>query len=1185
MTDSDKQPGLASKTMNNEMEDSRSIDNRGGEMPEPAGNYSAGDDNGVAGEFIDLAGERYYVIHNVDKIPPFFISVISDSDHWLFASSNGALTAGRISPETALFPYVTVDKIHDSAVHTGSKTLLRVNKDAMYFEWEPFNMEHDGLYVLRRHLYKNLLGNKLCFEETNYDLQLVFRYTWSTSDEYGFVRSCELNNLGQASVTVDMIDGLQNILPAGTPRFVQTNSSNLVDAYKWTELDQQRGLAFFTLYSGITDRAEPCESLKANTVFCLGMEGHTTLISSEQLDNFRLGKELQQEEQKRGVRGAYLVNQTIELAPDESRRWQIVANIEQTQGQVVDLCRQLDRPGDLAAKIADSVDAGSDRLARIIARGDGFQVTAEENVAVHHYANVLFNILRGGVFDDQYRAPSRDFRQNIRNFNRGLYQQHSKVLEELPETLDFTQLLLIIKQQDDPQQERLCLEYLPITFGRRHGDPSRPWNQFAIKLKDEDGNRLLSYEGNWRDIFQNWEALAFSYPEFIENMIAKFVNASTVDGYNPYRITKQGIDWEVEEPDDPWSYIGYWGDHQIIYLLKILELSNSFHPARLGSLLHHPVYSYANVPYRIKPLEDLLKNAKDTVIFDLDLAAKIEHRVADIGTDGKLVLNADGKVYQVNLLEKLLVPLLSKLGNLVIEGGIWLNTQRPEWNDANNALVGQGLSMVTLYYLRRYIIFLQGLLAEESEQITLSTEVSRWLADTTSALRSIRPLMGDSPVGGEQQFQLLMELGRAASRYRQTVYHQQMFSGKVSQPIDTVRIMLDDALAAIDHSIALNQRDDHLYHAYNLLRHQRETVTINTLYPMLEGQVAVLSSGGLSPQQVVTVLKALFNSKIYRPDQHSFLLYPDRELPGFFDKNRVPPEKVEAIPLLQQMLEDDEDSIVLRDIEGTYRFNAAITNSGVLDEHLDALVAVYGESIEQNRADLRELYENVFNHQAFTGRSGGMFGFEGLGCIYWHMVSKLLLAVQENFFAALEQGADDDTCRQLGRLYYRVREGIGFNKSPAEYGAFPTDPYSHTPRHAGAQQPGMTGQVKEEILTRFGELGVRVKHGAVHFRPDLLRGREFMSSSRTFRYLDVADEWQTITVPARGLAFTWCQVPVIYLWNDDLEPALSVTWSDGSNQSQTEMTLSTETSSELFRRSGRIQQVILTMNTEQLFSQ
>ena len=56
-------------------------------------------------------------------------------------------------------------------------------------------------------------------------------------------------------------------------------------------------------------------------------------------------------------------------------------------------------------------------------------------------------------------------------------------------------------------------------------------------------------------------------------MISKFLNASTADGYNPYRITSDGIDWETIEPDNPWSFIGYWGDHQVIYLLKLLEIS------------------------------------------------------------------------------------------------------------------------------------------------------------------------------------------------------------------------------------------------------------------------------------------------------------------------------------------------------------------------------------------------------------------------------------------------------------------------------------------------------------------------------------------------------------------------------------------------------------------------------------
>ena len=234
-----------------------------------------------------------------------------------------------MSPATALFPYTTVDKIHESTTHTGSKTLLRVQSAKGSVEWEPFNQEHDRHYQNSRNLYKNTLGNKLRFEEINHDLQLAFEYTWATSEVYGFVRQCKLSNLADRSVRVELVDGLLNILPAGAPRLVQTSRSNLVDAYKWTELDEATGLAMFTLYSGITDRAEPCESLKANVVYCLGLDAPTTLISSSQLVAFRSGLPLQQETHKRGIRGAYFVSQSLELAPQSSRQWQLVANIEQ----------------------------------------------------------------------------------------------------------------------------------------------------------------------------------------------------------------------------------------------------------------------------------------------------------------------------------------------------------------------------------------------------------------------------------------------------------------------------------------------------------------------------------------------------------------------------------------------------------------------------------------------------------------------------------------------------------------------------------------------------------------------------------------------------------------------------------------------------------------------------------------
>src|SRR5262245_14606047 len=61
----------------------------------------------VKGERIQIEGEEFYRIVNHDQMRPFFMSIVSDADHWMFISSNGALTAGRCNPDLALFPYYT----------------------------------------------------------------------------------------------------------------------------------------------------------------------------------------------------------------------------------------------------------------------------------------------------------------------------------------------------------------------------------------------------------------------------------------------------------------------------------------------------------------------------------------------------------------------------------------------------------------------------------------------------------------------------------------------------------------------------------------------------------------------------------------------------------------------------------------------------------------------------------------------------------------------------------------------------------------------------------------------------------------------------------------------------------------------------------------------------------------------
>jgi hypothetical protein len=128
----------------------------------------------------------------------------------------------------------------------------------------------------------------------------------------------------------------------------------------------------------------------------------------------------------------------------------------------------------------------------------------------------------------------------------------------------------------------------------------------------------------------------------------------------------------------------------------------------------------------------------------------------------------------------------------------------------------------------------------------------------------------------------------------------------------------------------------------------------------------------------------------------------------------------------------------------------------------------------------------------------------------------------------------------------------------------------------------MTGQVKEEVLTRFGELGIRVSGGAVYFRPVLLRACEFDSEPGTFRYLDVDEQWQEVIVPAAGLAFSWCQVPVLYTLGAD--PKLVVDYDDGNTQTLPDRVLPADDSAHLFQRNGRIRQLTVTFDPNQLFA-
>lgn len=1124
----------------------------------------------VIGETISFLGEPYYRITHYDHMPPFFMTVVSSDDHWLFVATTGGLTAGRINADHALFPYYTVDRITENAANTGSKTIIRVVQAGDTHLWEPFIPRYYSPYTIERALYKNIAGTALVFEETNTDLGLVFRYAWRTSAAYGIVKTAWLINQGTDAAHITITDGIQNILPAYVTAQTQNEFSVLLDAYKRNELEPQTGLGIYSLSSRLTDLAEPSEALRANTVWQAGLRPSAYLLSASQLDAVRAGQDPAPETDIRGQRGAYFAHADMVLAPSESRSWHLVAEVDQDGAAVADRTYWLLATADPYDSVERDIAATSERLKRIVGGADGWQVSGDLLGADHHFANVLFNVMRGGTFINQYQIDKADLLAYIRTHNKALPQQHAAFFAALPDQFTVQALKEHADAAGDVDLKRLCYTYLPLTFSRRHGDPSRPWNRFSIHLKNADGTPQLSYEGNWRDIFQNWEALAYSYPAFIEGMIAVFLNATTPDGYNPYRITRDGIDWEVPEPSNPWANIGYWSDHQIIYLQKLLEACARFYPGRLQELLSQPMFAYANVPYRIKAYDDIVGDSYNTIAYDWDVARIIDQRVQGHGTDGRLLLDADNRVIHVTLTEKLLNLLLAKLVNFVPGGGIWMNTQRPEWNDANNALVGKGLSVVTTSYLRRFVVFFQWLLRDAPAELVLTQELHR-LFNAISAVLAAPEMTADT-ITDAQRRAIMDALGRAGSDYRQAGYAAGYSGATVPVSREQLAAFLAQAQGVIDRTIQANQREDALYHAYNTLHLADGVARVDHLQMMLEGQVAVLSSGLLSPDVALELLHQMRNSPLYRADQHSYILYPDREVPGFVQKNTFDAAHIGDLKLVQTLIARNDRRLIVRDGEGRCHFGGGLHNARDLQALLNTLAEQpeLAPLVAAESAAIYALFEQVFTHDRFTGRSGSFFAYEGLGSIYWHMVSKLLLAVQENVYRAAE--GQPDALPALIDAYYDIRAGLGFNKSPEVYGAFPIDPYSHTPRDQGAKQPGMTGMVKEEILTRIGEVGIVIDNGEIVFDPVLVRPDEFLAVPATLSYVDTDEHIQQLQVSAGVFAFTLCRVPFVVQQSADADQIV-VTMRDGTTQIIPGRQLNVALSRRIFAHDGTVQQV------------
>ena len=314
-----------------------------------------------------------YRIDHIELMEPFLTTVVSAADLWMFISSTGALTAGRIDADHALFPYLTDDRLHRSVGTAGPHTVIARQRGQQRSVWRPFAAGCPP--YCSRSITKGTMSEVLVLEEHHHEWDLTFRTLWSPSPAYGWVRTSVLVNRGSDGEQLEVLDGLVDLMPAGVDAVAEQTRSNLVDAYKRSEVGPWGTAAIYTLESLITDRAEPGEALAATLVWSNGLASMRPLLDERAADDVAAGTEPRQTSLLTGRPGAYLLHGTVELPASADEAWTIVADTGLDHAALVNRLRDVHEPG-ITARLSQDVAAGRDRLRSLLEGVDAFQHSA-----------------------------------------------------------------------------------------------------------------------------------------------------------------------------------------------------------------------------------------------------------------------------------------------------------------------------------------------------------------------------------------------------------------------------------------------------------------------------------------------------------------------------------------------------------------------------------------------------------------------------------------------------------------------------------------------------------------------------------------------------------------------------------------------------------------------------------------
>ena len=217
-------------------------------------------------------------------------------------------------------------------------------------------------------------------------------------------------------------------------------------------------------------------------------------------------------------------------------------------------------------------------------------------------------------------------------------------------------------------------------------------------------------------------------------------------------------------------------------------------------------------------------------------------------------------------------------------------------------------------------------------------------------------------------------LGRVASRYRANLYAHGIQKGPTLIEASSLAEFCSLASKAILPTLQQAIQENHLAHSYTILHvTSEESIQIETLSLMLEGQIAALTSGMLGAADALALLNALEKSPLYSTRLGSYLLYADKNLPTFSARNRIAPNDIVRLTLVRKLIKKNDQRLIARTANGQHYFSPSLVNASELTNLLDLLREEGYESADRDRANILALYEKRSGmHPSRAGPDGSL---------------------------------------------------------------------------------------------------------------------------------------------------------------------------------------------------------------------